>query len=152
MIMVIGVSRLFMINKKILRNCVLAIIYGAVVSNLLYIPIDMIWYDEEEAKVTQKQFLTEVRYMKIPGNITKYDVDTGIKVLPFKKKTEISFNVECDITDHRLMEDILLTNGWHFYQEDGIKKYYTKDDMIIILERNANTYIINMKYMTNKKL
>lgn len=86
MIMVIGVNRLFMRNKKILWNCVLAIIYGAVAANLLYIPIDTIWFNEEESKVTQKQFLTEIRYMKIPGTITKYDVETGVNVLPFKKK------------------------------------------------------------------
>lgn len=151
MIMVIGVNQLFMRNKKILLNCVLAIIYGAVVANLLYISIGTIWFNEEESKVTQKQFLTEIRYMKIPGTITKYDVETGVNVLPFKKKTEISFTLKWDVKDRGSMEKILLANGWHFYQKEGIKKYYTKDDMLIILERNENTYIIHMKYMTNKK-
>lgn len=150
MIMVIGVNRLFMRNKKILWNCVLAIIYGAVIANLLYIPIDTIWFNEEESKVTQKQFLTEIRYMKIPGTITKYDVETGVNVLPFKKKTEITFILEWDIKDQRSMEDILLANGWRIYQKEGIKKYYIKDDMVIILEKNRNNYIIHMKYMTNK--
>ena len=89
--------------------------------------------------------------MKIPGTITKYDVETGVNMLPFKKKTEISFTLKWDIKDRRSMEEILLTNGWHFYQKEGIKKYYTKDDMLIILERNKDTYIIHMKYMTNKK-
>lgn len=149
MIMVIGVNQLFMRNKKILWNCVLAIIYGAVVANLLYISIGMIWFNEEESKVTQKHFLTEIRYMKIPGTITKYDVETGVNILLFKKKTEISFTLEWDIKDRRSMEEILLTNGWRLYQKEGIKKYYTKDDMLIILERHEDNYIIHMKYMIN---
>ena len=136
-------------NKKILWNCVLAIIYGAVVANLLYISIGMIWFNEEESKVTQKYFLTEIRYMKIPGTITKYDVETGVNILLFKKKTEISFTLEWDIKDRRSMEEILLTNGWRLYQKEGIKKYYTKDDMLIILERHEDNYIIHMKYMIN---
>lgn len=147
--MVIGVNQLFMRNKKILWNCVLAIIYGAVVANLLYISIGMIWFNEEESKVTQKHFLTEIRYMKIPGTITKYDVETGVNILLFKKKTEISFTLEWDIKDRRSMEEILLTNGWRLYQKEGIKKYYTKDDMLIILERHEDNYIIHMKYMIN---
>lgn len=147
--MVIGVNQLFMRNKKILWNCVLAIIYGAVVANLLYISIGMIWFNEEESKVTQKYFLTEIRYMKIPGTITKYDVETGVNILLFKKKTEISFTLEWDIKDRRSMEEILLTNGWRLYQKEGIKKYYTKDDMLIILERHEDNYIIHMKYMIN---
>lgn len=149
MIMAIGVNQLFMRNKKILWNCVLAIIYGAVVANLLYISIGMIWFNEEESKVTQKHFLTEIRYMKIPGTITKYDVETGVNILLFKKKTEISFTLEWDIKDRRSMEEILLTNGWRLYQKEGIKKYYTKDDMLIILERHEDNYIIYMKYMIN---
>ena len=147
--MAIGVNQLFMRNKKILWNCVLAIIYGAVVANLLYISIGMIWFNEEESKVTQKHFLTEIRYMKIPGTITKYDVETGVNILLFKKKTEISFTLEWDIKDRRSMEEILLTNGWRLYQKEGIKKYYTKDDMLIILERHEDNYIIYMKYMIN---
>lgn len=147
--MVIGVNQLFMRNKKILWHCVLAIIYGAVVANLLYISIGMIWFNEEESKVTQKYFLTEIRYMKIPGTITKYDVETGVNILLFKKKTEISFTLEWDIKDRRSMEEILLTNGWRLYQKEGIKKYYTKDDMLIILERHEDNYIIHMKYMIN---
>ena len=87
--------------------------------------------------------------MKIPGTITKYDVETGVNILLFKKKTEISFTLEWDIKDRRSMEEILLTNGWHFYQKEAIKKYYTKDDMLIILERHEDNYIIHMKYMIN---
>lgn len=132
--------------KISLKKTFIAMLSGIIVSGFLSIFLNIIWFDMEEAKATQKAFLTEIRYLNISGNVIEYDVEKGVKFQPYKKKTKLKLVIERNI-DKDVLDTILYSDDWRKSIKEVEKSAYIKNDILMTVEERENRYFISMEYI-----